>query len=157
MKTVSELMRKLFAICDCLRFFFCIAKEGISLYLTYYILIGTHYVVLSAMTLNHVVISCRIYNITRRFVMKSKEDLKTKRVFLRMTAAQYSVIQNKAAERDMNVSEYIITSALHSDKQVIPQQLARIQNLVAEYCMKNDPQKVYEIQEEVDSLWSSLK
>lgn len=48
MKTVSELKRKLFAICDCLRFFFCIAKEGISLYLTYYILIGTHYVVLSA-------------------------------------------------------------------------------------------------------------
>ena len=108
MKTVSELMRKLFAICDCLRFFFCIAKEGISLYLTYYILIGTHYVVLSAMTLNHVVISCRIYNITRRFVMKSKEDLKTKRVFLRMTAAQYSAIQNKAAERDMNVSEEML-------------------------------------------------
>ena len=61
--------------------------------------------------------------------MKSENEKKTRRVPTRMTQAQYKIIRQKALDRNMSVSAFVVEAAAHSDNKITIPQLIRIQNL----------------------------
>ena len=88
--------------------------------------------------------------------MKSPDEKKTRRVPTRMTQEQYENIKQKAKDRNMSVSAYVVDAAVHSDKFLTLPQLLHIQNLanmVAGACELTNPELAARIREEVSALW----
>ncbi len=91
--------------------------------------------------------------------MKDPKEKKTRMVPTRMTQAQYEEVRNKAKERNMSVSSFVVDAATHNDQKINPHQLLQIQNLInlaADACEQTNPILARELREGGDDLWQSL-
>ena len=88
--------------------------------------------------------------------MKSPDEKKIRQVPTRMTQAQFETIRDRAKERNMKISSFMVDAAVHSDHQFNPLQIMKIQNLVnllADACEEKNPELVAQIRKEADALW----
>ena len=88
--------------------------------------------------------------------MKAEKDKKNKRTSVTMTNEDYVVIEQKAKERGLAVSPFMVECSVHSQENFTPENKARIQNLVNKVCMIAEeiaPDKIDEIRKEADELW----
>ncbi len=88
--------------------------------------------------------------------MKSSDEKKTRQVPTRMTQAQYETIRDKAKERNMRISSFMVDLAVHSDNRFNPHQVMKLQNLAnmaAEACEETNPELADRIRKEADALW----
>lgn len=91
--------------------------------------------------------------------MKSENEKKTRRVPTRMTQAQYKIIRQKALDRNMSVSAFVVEAAVHDDKRITPLQIMHLQNLInkaADACESENPTLALELRREGDAQWKIL-
>lgn len=91
--------------------------------------------------------------------MKSEEEKKSKSVPTKMTQDQYKVIKQKAGNRSMSVSAFMVEAAVHGDKHITPLHVMRLQNRfneAADACEAVNPQLAAELRREGDALWQFL-
>lgn len=88
--------------------------------------------------------------------MRKESDKKNKKTSVTMTYSDFEIIEQKAKEKGMGVSPYMVDKALHCDNSLSPEIKARIQNLINKACMiveKSEPESVIEFQKEVSEIW----
>lgn len=88
--------------------------------------------------------------------MKSPEDRKDRLVPTRMTKQQYKQVKEKANERNMSVSAYVVEAAVHGNTQINPHIIAQIRDRMyhaADVCDSANPELAGEIRKEADELW----
>ena len=88
--------------------------------------------------------------------MKAEKDKKNKRTSVTMTNEDYVVIEQKAKERGLAVSPFMVECSVHSQENFTHENKARIQNLVNKVCMIAEeiaPDKIDEIRKEADEIW----
>ena len=88
--------------------------------------------------------------------MKAENDKKNKRTSVTMTSEDYDIIEQKAKERGLAVSPFMVECSVHSHESFTPENKARIQNLVNKVCMIAEeiaPDRINEIRKEAEGLW----
>lgn len=91
--------------------------------------------------------------------MKKQSEIKSHSTSLRMTQEQFEAIEKYANTKQMSVSSYILSSALHADSKLTPAIMVGIQELVNhtfEAVKHNAPEQAFSLQEEAAALWSKL-
>ena len=88
--------------------------------------------------------------------MRKESEKKNRSTSLRMTENQFAVIEQKAQEKGMSVSSYMIDSAVHGSNALTPVLLVRMQDIVNEACeiiATDDPDKAKRMEQEAHALW----
>ena len=88
--------------------------------------------------------------------MKAETDKKNKRTSVTMTNEDYDIIEQKAKERGLAVSPFMVECSVHSHGSFTPENKAQIQNLVNKVCMIAEeiaPDRINEIRKEAEGLW----
>lgn len=88
--------------------------------------------------------------------MKAETDKKNKRTSVTMTNEDFDIIEEKAKERGLAVSPFMVECSVHSHECLTPENKAKIQNLVNKVCMIAEevaPDRIDEIRMEACELW----
>ena len=73
-----------------------------------------------------------------------------------MTNDDFDIIEQKAKERGLAISLFMVECSVHSHECLIPENKAKIQNLVNKVCMIAEeiaPDRIEELRKEADELW----
>ena len=91
---------------------------------------------------------------------RAEHEKKTITKSLKVSSDDLNIIDQKAKEKGMNFSRYMVESAIHGEKGLTPEILCKIENII-EKCMKvagtKDSHYMSMIRMEVDELWAYLK
>lgn len=88
--------------------------------------------------------------------MRAETDKKDKKTSVTMTHEDYNVIEEKAKQRGLKISPFLVESGKHSDEIFTPAKKAHIQNIVNDACRELEdtkPDKINELQEGLKDLW----
>lgn len=89
--------------------------------------------------------------------MRSESDKKNKKTSITMTHNDYEIIEQRAKEKHMGVSSYMVLKTIHADDTLSPEKRARIQNIINDACMAVEsyaPEIAIELQKEAEEIWS---
>lgn len=89
--------------------------------------------------------------------MRAESDKKNKKTSITMTESDFEIIAQRAKERGMGVSPYMVDCAVHSQDSVTPEKKAKMQTMFNKLCMIAEdiaPGKVNDIRREAEDIWS---
>ncbi len=97
--------------------------------------------------------------------MRDLKEKKGKVTSIRLSEEQYQRVKKQAEQHGMTMSNYIITTAVHGENLLTPEQMVRLQNIVNEavaVVMEYAPEaskdkRIWRIRREMSKLWTSLK
>lgn len=97
--------------------------------------------------------------------MRDPKEKKGKVTSIRLSEEQYQRVKKQAEQHGMTMSNYIITTAVHGENLLTPEQVVRLQNIVNEavaVVMEYAPEaskdkRIWRIRREMSKLWTSLK
>ena len=88
--------------------------------------------------------------------MRAEYDKKQKKTSVTMTTKDFEVIKQKADNRGLKVSPFMVESARHADELLTPQKKAFMQNLINDACRALEDSEydlVETLQKEMEKLW----
>ncbi len=97
--------------------------------------------------------------------MRDPKEKKGMVTSIRLTEEQHQRVKKQAEQHGMTMSNYIITTAVHGENLLTPEQVVRLQNIVneavavvVEYAPELLKEKrIWKIRREMSKLWTSLK
>lgn len=88
--------------------------------------------------------------------MRAESDKKNKKTSITMAQGDFEIIAQRAKEKGMGVSPYMVECSVHSQESVTPEKKAKMQNVVNKLCMIAEdiaPDKVNDIRREAEDIW----